>query len=222
MTSKQIAVQYIGQKIDNPESIFNNIDTFKSILPWCRDAAREYFSTQKSKMFLLDHIDDVASIVDEYLISRTSKMYNKALISQNKLFRNLCSSEKTVAWIIDRWINTFINLTSNRAYKEYIDILKIKIIWNDREYQSKNNSNIEDILEIERVKKLSNQEKIKLLKEVWKQSCYDDFDEYEMKYLCDKLDLNLDQIFENKDYLSKLNLRKLKVVNCNFQLEVII
>ena len=40
MTSKQIAVQYIGQKIDNPESIFNNIDTFKSILPWCRDAAR--------------------------------------------------------------------------------------------------------------------------------------------------------------------------------------
>ena len=173
-------------------------------------------------MFLLDHIDDVASIVDEYLISRTSKMYNKALISQNKLFRNLCSSEKTVAWIIDRWINTFINLTSNRAYKEYIDILKIKIIWNDREYQSTNNSNIEDIFEIERVKKLSNQEKIKLLKEVWKQSCYDDFDEYEMKYLCDKLDLNLDQIFENKDYLSKLNLRKLKVVNCNFQLEVII
>ena len=93
MTSKQIAVQYIGQKIDNPESIFNNIDTFKSILPWCRDAAREYFSTQKSKMFLLDHIDDVASIVDEYLISRTSKMYNKALISQNScvfLLLQLC------------------------------------------------------------------------------------------------------------------------------------
>ena len=52
MTSKQIAVEYLAPKIDDPAMIFKNINIFKSILPWAKDSAKEFFETQTSKMFL--------------------------------------------------------------------------------------------------------------------------------------------------------------------------
>ena len=163
MHSKQIAVEYLAPKISNPAMIFKDINIFKSILPWAKDSAKEFFETQTSKMFLTSYVDDVAPIVDEYLINRATKMYEKAIKSQNKLFSNLCSSQKTVAWIIDRWINTFINLTSNPAYKDYIDISKIKIAFNDE--ISTTHSNIEDILEFEKLQKLPKEQIIKALEQ---------------------------------------------------------
>lgn len=217
MHSKQIAVEYLAPKISDPTMIFKDINIFKSILPWAKDSAREFFETQKSKMFLTQYVDDIAPIVDEYLINRANKMYKKAMKSQNKLFTNLCSSQKTVAWIIDRWINTFINLTSNRNYKKHIEITKIKKdIYEGIEYL--NFESIENDLEFEKVKKLPTKDKIKLLKEVWEEARYDDFDELDMLYLVEKLDLRIDEVFENKGDLEKLNLRKIQVENGNSQL----
>lgn len=216
MTSKQIAVKYLAPNISNPAMIFTDINIFKSILPWARDSAREYFATQKSKMFLLDYIDEVGHVVDEYLLNRVTKMYKKAIKSQNKLFSNLCSSKKTISWLIDRWINTFINLTSNPNYREYIDISKIKIALNDE--ISTINRKIEDILEFEKIKKIPKNELINKLKEVWKDAIYDDFDEEDMKYLCEKLSLRLDEVFKNKGDLFKLNLKKEQVLNGGSQL----
>ena len=126
MNSKQIAIKYIGQKINNPKIIFEDLNIFKSILFFSRDAAREYFSTQLSKYFLVDYIDDVAPVVDEYMLVRVEKMYKKAFKTQNRLFENLCSSETTISWLIDRWINVFINLTTNRNYRDYRAPLKIE------------------------------------------------------------------------------------------------
>ena len=100
MNSKQIAIKYIGQKINNPKIIFEDLNIFKSILFFSRDAAREYFSTQLSKYFLVDYIDDVAPVVDEYMLVRVEKMYKKAFKTQNRLFENLCSSETTISWLI--------------------------------------------------------------------------------------------------------------------------
>ncbi len=219
MNSKQIAVKYISKKIKNTESIFKDSEIFKSILLWSRDAAREYFSTQSSKYFLVDYIDDVAHVVDEYMLSRIEKMYKQAFKTQNRLFENLCSSETTISWLIDRWINVFINLTTNRNYRDYIDISKIKM--NFCEDIDASELNIDDILELEKVKKLSKNEKIKLLKEVWKDAIYDDFDEEDMKYLCNKLDLEIDEVFENKGDLIRLNLRKEQVESGNSQLVII-
>ena len=217
MTSKQIAVKYIGQTFREPESIFKNVEILKTILPWARDSAREYFTTQPAKFFLVDYIDDVAPIVDEYMITRAEEMYKKAIKSQNKLFENLCSPQKTIGWVIDRWINTFINLTSNRNYKKHIEITKIKKdIYEGIEYL--NFESIENDLEFEKVKKLPTKDKIKLLKEVWEEARYDDFDELDMLYLVEKLDLRIDEVFENKGDLEKLNLRKIQVENGNSQL----
>ena len=219
MNSKQIAIKYIGQKINNPKIIFEDLNIFKSILFFSRDAAREYFSTQLSKYFLVDYIDDVAPVVDEYMLVRVEKMYKKAFKTQNRLFENLCSSETTISWLIDRWINVFINLTTNRNYRDYIDISKIKM--NFCEDIDASELNIDDILELERVNKFSKKEKIKLLKEVWKQAYYDDFDEYDMQYLLEKLDLTTDEVFENKGDLIKINLKKEQAESGNSQLVLI-
>jgi hypothetical protein len=219
MNSKKIAVEYLASKISNPAMIFKDTNIFKSILPFARDSAKEFFETQTSKMFLTSYVDDVGHVVDEYMLTRKEKMYKKALITKNKLFSNLCSSQKTVSWLIDRWINTFINLTSNSAYKEYIDISKIKIAFNDEIGVSY--SDIDDILELEKVKKLSKKEKINLLKEVWKDAIFDDFDIEDMNYLCEKLDLTLDEVFENEGDLIKLNLKKEQAESGHSQLVII-
>lgn len=206
MHSKQIAVEYLAPKISDPTMIFKDINIFKSILPWAKDSAREFFETQKSKMFLTQYVDDIAPIVDEYLINRANKMYKKAMKSQNKLFTNLCSSQKTVAWIIDRWINTFINLTSNPAYKEYIDISKIKIAFNDE--ISATYSNIEDILEFEKLQKFPKNEIIEALKFIWEDEYFDNsLDKEDIEELCKKFDLNIKNVFGTDD-LVKLNLKK--------------
>ena len=79
MNSKQIAIKYIAEKIDDTRMIFADLEIFKLVLSWSRDCAREFFSTQQSKMFLIHYIDDVALIVDEYLIDRANKMYQNEL-----------------------------------------------------------------------------------------------------------------------------------------------
>ncbi|PWE20367.1 hypothetical protein DF188_07815 [Aliarcobacter skirrowii] len=219
MNSKKIATKYISKKIKNTESIFKDSEIFESILYWSRDVAREYFATQSGKYFLVHYIDDVGSIVDEYLTNRATKMYVKAFKSRNKLFENLYSSEKTISWLIDRWINTFVNITSNEKYKDFVDITKIKMNFCEDRYASE--LNIDDILELERVNKFSKKEKIKFLKEVWKDAIYDDFDEEDMKYLCNKVDLTIDDVFENKGDLCKLNLKKEQVLNGGSQLAIV-
>ncbi|WP_133243880.1 hypothetical protein [Aliarcobacter skirrowii] len=168
---------------------------------------------------MVHYIDDVGSIVDEYLTNRATKMYVKAFKSRNKLFENLYSSEKTISWLIDRWINTFVNITSNEKYKDFVDITKIKMNFCEDRYASE--LNIDDILELERVNKFSKKEKIKFLKEVWKDAIYDDFDEEDMKYLCNKVDLTIDDVFENKGDLCKLNLKKEQVLNGGSQLAIV-
>ncbi len=212
MNSKQIAVEYLAPKISNPAMIFKDIDILKSILPWAKDSAKEFFNTQPSKMFLTLYVDDIAPIVDGYITNRATEMYEKAIKSQNKLFSNLCSSQKTVAWIIDRWINTFINLTSNPNYKEYIDISKIKITFYNE--ISTPNSNLEDILEFEKLQKLPQKQIIKALAEIWQEAIYD-FEE-----LCQKFNLNSMNVL-GKDNLVKLNLRKEQTESGNSQLVLV-
>lgn len=218
MNSKQIAVKYLAPRIKDPTMIFRDIKIFQTILPWAKDSAKELFQTQPSKMFLISYIDDVAPIVDEYLINRATKMYEKAIKSQNKLFSNLCSSQKTVAWIIDRWINTFINLTSNPNYKDYIDISKIKIAFDEI---STSHTNLEEILEFEKLQKLSKEQIIKALRFIWKEGYFESsLDVEDIEELCQKFDLNIKDVFGNCD-LVKLNLKKEQTESGHSQLVLV-
>ena len=207
MRAKQIAEELLARRINNSKNILLDINILSEVLFWARESAREYFSSELNKLFLVSYIDDVAPIVDEYIINRSNKMYEKAIKSQNKLFQNLCSNEKTISWIIDRWINTFLNLTTNPNYRDYIDIKNLKFELIDENYGF-NDNKLELGIEFEKAKKLSKKEKIKLLKEVWKEAKYDDFDEEDMLYLVEKLDLKLNEVFKKDGDLIKLNLKK--------------
>ena len=153
------------------------------------------------------------------MLTRKEKMYKKALITKNKLFSNLCSSQKTVSWLIDRWINVFINLTTNRNYRDYIDISKIKIAFNDE--ISTTHSNIEDILEFEKLQKLPKEQIIKALKFIWEDGYFDNsLDKDDIDELCKKFDLSIKDVFGTDD-LVKLNLKKEQAENGNSQLVII-
>lgn len=220
MRAKKIAEELLARQIKISKNILLDINILSEVLFWARESAREYFSSEVNKLFLVSYIDDVAPIVDEYIINKSNKMYEKAIKSQNKLFQNLYSNEKTISWIIDRWINTFLNLTTNSNYRDYIDIKNLKVEFIDENYDF-NDDKLELGIEFEKVKKLSKKEKIKLLKEVWKEARYDDFDEQDMLYLAEKLGLKLNEVFDNCGDLIKLNLKKEQDESGNSQLVIV-
>ena len=220
MRAKKIAEELLARQIKISKNILLDINILSEVLFWARESAREYFSSEVNKLFLVSYIDDVAPIVDEYIINKSNKMYEKAIKSQNKLFQNLYSNEKTISWIIDRWINTFLNLTTNPNYRDYIDIKNLKVEFIDENYGF-NDDKLELGIEFEKVKKLSKKEKIKLLKEVWKEARYDDFDERDMLYLAEKLGLKLNEVFDNCGDLIKLNLKKEQDESGNSQLVIV-
>ena len=220
MRAKKIAEELLARQIKISKNILLDINILSEVLFWARESAREYFSSEVNKLFLVSYIDDVAPIVDEYIINKSNKMYEKAIKSQNKLFQNLYSNEKTISWIIDRWINTFLNLTTNPNYRDYIDIKNLKVEFIDENYDF-NDDKLELGIEFEKVKKLSKKEKIKLLKEVSKEARYDDFDEQDMLYLAEKLGLKLNEVFDNCGDLIKLNLKKEQDESGNSQLVIV-
>lgn len=220
MRAKKIAEELLARQIKISKNILLDINILSEVLFWARESAREYFSSEVNKLFLVSYIDDVAPIVDEYIINKSNKMYEKAIKSQNKLFQNLYSNEKTISWIIDCWINTFLNLTTNSNYRDYIDIKNLKVEFIDENYGF-NDDKLELGIEFEKVKKLSKKEKIKLLKEVWKEARYDDFDEQDMLYLAEKLGLKLNEVFDNCGDLIKLNLKKEQDESGNSQLVIV-
>ena len=220
MRAKKIAEELLARQIKISKNILLDINILSEVLFWARESAREYFSSEVNKLFLVSYIDDVAPIVDEYIINKSNKMYEKAIKSQNKLFQNLYSNEKTISWIIDRWINTFLNLTTNSNYRDYIDIKNLKVEFIDENYGF-NDDKLELGIEFEKVKKLSKKEKIKLLKEVLKEARYDDFDERDMLYLAEKLGLKLNEVFDNCGDLIKLNLKKEQDESGNSQLVIV-
>lgn len=220
MRAKKIAEELLARQIKISKNILLDINILSEVLFWARESAREYFSSEVNKLFLVSYIDDVAPIVDEYIINKSNKMYEKAIKSQNKLFQNLYSNEKTISWIIDRWINTFLNLTTNSNYRDYIDIKNLKVEFIDENYGF-NDDKLELGIEFEKVKKLSKKEKIKLLKEVSKEARYDDFDERDMLYLAEKLGLKLNEVFDNCGDLIKLNLKKEQDESGNSQLVIV-
>lgn len=121
MQSNEIAKQFLAPKINNPVSIFTDSKLFEDVLFWARESARELFSTQVTKLDLVRKIDDVGMIVDEIMTKTSHKMLDRGKRGKNSLFTRLCSSEKTIEWLIQRWANVFVNIATNKNYKDHID-----------------------------------------------------------------------------------------------------
>lgn len=124
INTKKLIVPLLAKKIKTRSSIFKKRELFEEILFWARECAREFFAARFTRAFLVAYIDDVAMEVDMYMQVRVFDLHKSV---KKAISRNCANSvEKTIAWLIDRWINTFMNLTTNSQYLDYIDIVRLK------------------------------------------------------------------------------------------------
>ncbi len=208
MNSKEIAMCYISKRVKDPKEIFENEILFNYTIFWARESAKEILNTKNDKRFLVNYIDDIGSIIDTYLNIRRYKMFNKKFNKDNKY-----TSEEIISFIICRWLNVFYNLTSNPKYREFIDLSKIRELYEesitDCELQR-----VEDNIELEKINKLDKQIIKIALKRVWEDSISDiDFDFEDFKYLCEKYKFQISEILDHSKYptnkISRENINKI-------------
>jgi len=178
MQIKQLMIKLLSNKVQKTNEIFENENIFTIILEFSRDAAKELFARQHHRRFLISRVDDVAHIVDQNMQKNKAKMHKK--ISKRFGAKDV---ESTIAWLIDRWINTFVNLTTNVNYCDYIDTSSIVEFDDNLMFISGEN---EDFF-VDDIEKFSKDEIKKALKVVWQDALFDsDFDAQDFKDLCSK------------------------------------
>lgn len=184
MQSNEIAKQLLAPKINNPVSIFTDTKLFEDVLFWARESARELFSTQVTKLDLVRKIDDVGMVVDEIMTKTSHKMLDRGKRGKNSLFKRLCSTEKTIEWLIQRWANVFVNIATNKNYKDHIDAGALG------KYLSDNIGIEQDLdfeLMIEDLKKLPKNELKTGLKKFYDEMLFDwDLDLKDFEETCEK------------------------------------
>jgi len=109
------------KKIIRPSEIFTNIEIFEELLFWSRECNRERLNSHYAQQELSYKIDDIGSEVDKYLIKRRLKMLVNGQKGKNSLLSKLENVQATIAWLVSRWGNVFLNLATNSKYKNYID-----------------------------------------------------------------------------------------------------
>lgn len=191
------------------------MEIFESVLFWSREALREFLKTQPKKIFLVHYVDDIGPIVDEYLIFRKEKMYWDAIKKKNSLFYSLCETEKIITWVICRYINIFISLSTNSKYREYIDITNMRV--NFDENIGSYSSNIEEKIEFEKMEEFPKIQIKKALQNVWEDSKYDfEFDIDEFDELCQMFSLKSKNVIK-RGTLVKLDLTKEQIKRKHYQ-----
>jgi hypothetical protein len=184
MQSIEIAKQLLAPKINNPISVFTDSKLFEDVLFWARESARELFSTQVTKLDLVRKIDDLGMVVDEIMTKTSHKMLDRGKRGKNSLFTRLCSSEKTIEWLIQRWANVFVNIATNKNYKDHIDACALG------KYLSDNIGIEQDLdfeLMIEDLKKLPKNELKTGLKKFYDEMLFDwDLDLKDFEETCEK------------------------------------
>jgi len=131
MQALEIASVYFIKKIVNPEDIFLIDVIFENSCFWSRESCRELFQKNPNRQDLVRKIDDVGSEVDRYMYDKRFKMLKNAKQGKNSLSNALINSESTIKWFIERWINIFMNISTNSKYKAYIDVGSIGLELNE-------------------------------------------------------------------------------------------
>ncbi|MDX4049304.1 hypothetical protein Q6A83_00765 [Aliarcobacter skirrowii] len=206
---KLIEIISNSNKIKTIDDLLNHFDLVVEL------AREDVLKIAKSKRLKFNDFDFTYCDAVEMLKGQLQKSHLRG-ISRFLKCENISNA---ASWLIERLLNNMRNITTNKKYKLYCAPSFGKLHEN-----IKSNDELEnmlELLELERVNKFSKEEKIKLLKGVWKDAIYDDFDEEDMKYLCNKVDLTIDDVFENKGDLCKLNLKKEQAESGNSQLVII-
>ena len=186
-------VQIISQsKIKNVNDLLNNID---SIVELARD---DIYKIAKSKRLLFSDFDFAYGDAVEMLKGQLQKSHLKG-ISRFLQCENIANA---ISWLIERLLNNMRNITTNQKYKLYC-----APSFGQLHENIKSNDELEAVLELMELEKFDRDTIKKGLQSIWKNAMFEeDFDYFDMEYLCKKFGFEVSQIVGTE----AINLQKYK------------
>ena len=182
-----------SNKIKTVDDLLNHFDL---VVELARD---DIYKIAKSKRLLFSDFDFAYGDAVEMLKGQLQKSHLKG-ISRFLQCENISNA---VSWLIERLLNNMRNITTNQKYKLYC-----APSFGQLHENIKSNDELEVVLELIELEKFDKATIKKGLQTIWENSMFEeDFDYFDMEYLCKKFDLSIKDVFETDD-LVKLNLKK--------------
>ena len=182
-----------SNKIKTVDDLLNHFDL---VVELARD---DIYKIAKSKRLLFSDFDFAYGDAVEMLKGQLQKSHLKG-ISRFLQCENISNA---VSWLIERLLNNMRNITTNQKYKLYC-----APSFGQLHENIKSNDELEKMLELMELEKFDRDTIKKGLQTICENSMFEeDFDYFDMEYLCKKFDLSIKDVFETDD-LVKLNLKK--------------
>lgn len=201
---KLIEIMSYSSKI---KTVYDVVDFLDSILELARE---DVFKIAKSKRIVFSDFDFTFSCAVEILKKQLKKKHLKAI---DRFFK--CENiDSAINWLVARILNNMRN-TVNQRYSQYCFPEVIQL------YEVLEEADNDDVIEVPNLKKIDKFILKEGLTQLWKESIFDmDFMYKDMQYLCEKLELNIDEIIAPETIILT-KFKKEQVENGNFQLAFI-
>ena len=181
-----------SNKIKTVDDLLNHFDL---VVELARD---DIYKIAKSKRLLFSDFDFAYSDAVEMLKSQLQKSHLKG-ISRFLQCENIANA---VSWLIERLLNNMRNITTNQKYKLYC-----APSFGQLHENIKSNDELEAMLELIELEKFDRDTIKKGLQTIWENSMFEeDFDYFDMEYLCKKFGFEVSEIVGTQ----AINLQKYK------------
>ena len=169
-----------SNKIKTLDDLLNHFDL---VVDLARD---DIYKIAKSKRLLFCDFDFAYGDAVEMLKSQLQKSHLKG-ISRFLQCENIANA---VSWLIERLLNNMRNITTNQKYKLYC-----APSFGQLHENIKSNDELEAVLELMELEKFDRDTIKKGLQSIWKNAMFEeDFDYFDMEYLCKKFGFEVSQI----------------------------
>lgn len=181
-----------SNKIKTIDDLLNHFDL---VVELARD---DIYKIAKSKRLLFSDFDFAYGDAVEMLKGQLQKSHLKG-ISRFLQCENIANA---ISWLIERLLNNMRNITTNQKYKLYC-----APSFGQLHENIKSNDELEAVLELMELEKFDRDTIKKGLQSIWKNAMFEeDFDYFDMEYLCKKFGFEVSQIVGTE----AINLQKYK------------
>jgi len=181
-----------SNKIKTLDDLLNHFDLLVEL------ARDDIYKIAKSKRLLFCDFDFAYADAVEMLKSQLQKSHLKG-ISRFLQCKNISNA---VSWLIERLLNNMRNITTNQKYKLYCAPSFAQLHEN-----IESNDELEVIIELIELEKFDKDTIKKGLQAIWNNSILEeDFDYFDMEYLCKKFEFEVSEIIGTE----AINLQKYK------------
>lgn len=191
-----------SKKIKSIDDLINNLDLVIEV------AKEDVLKMASSRKLYFHDFDYSYSQAANILKSQLKKKHLKAI---NKFYK--CEVlGNAIKWLISRLLNNMVNITTNKKYKLYSPH-KVMLINED----TKEDFDSFKLIETLDFNRLDKNILLKGLRQIWSESLLtNDFDKNDLKILCDKCNIQINEVIDNKIevFIKKGD----QAGSCNFQL----